>query len=82
MAPQRRTRKGSKKPAEPVPCQYGCGRPAEGTLSIDFTKFDDDDPLAFRHSFRVSIPTCRQCTKASVQLTVSIPKVGNDVVMT
>jgi hypothetical protein len=71
--PRKRAKPSAKQPL-PVPCQYDCGRTAEGILSVDFTPHDDD-PLSFRRAFRVAIPACRTCLRAAVKVAICIPEV-------
>lgn len=63
------------KPSKPpIPCQYGCGRNAAGTLSVHFyPEAEDYDPT--NRGFMVSVPTCRECLRASIRLAITIPEV-------
>lgn len=63
-----------------VPCQYGCGRSAEGSLSINYYPNDPDSVEAINtHNwFSVTVPCCRACLQATIRLSVSIPDVRPD----
>lgn len=73
-------RSRSKKPPkakEAIPCQYACGRPAAGTLSINFyAEPSDERGELYQRGFAVTIPCCRECLKASIRVAVTIPEVA------
>jgi hypothetical protein len=72
-----RTKK-KRKPAAPravVPCQYDCGRPAQGTLTLHYTAFDADED-SYRHGFCCTVPCCRECLKGAVRLKLTIPEIA------
>lgn len=58
-----------------VPCQYDCGRPAQGTLMVSYTSFDATED-SYRHGFNCTIPCCRECLKGAVRLKLTIPEVA------
>lgn len=70
----RRTTSKSKAAKEPVPCQYDCGRVAQGSLSIYYYTFEPDE--ASRQGFSVTIPCCRECLKGAVRVSFTIPEVA------
>jgi len=73
MTPARNHRKA--KESTVVPCQYDCGRPAQGILMINYTAFDASEDY-YRHGFSVSLPCCRECLKNAVRVTFTIPEVA------
>ena len=58
-----------------VPCQYDCGRMAEGTLMVSYNTWSDEDDYNFRRGFNANIPCCRVCLRKALTLEVAIPKV-------
>jgi hypothetical protein len=68
-----RLRKAKPEPPK-IPCQYACGRIAEGTLSITYTPFVEVVD-SYRHGFSVTVPACRECLKAAVKVSMQIPDV-------
>ncbi len=70
----RRTPRKSNPADKPVPCQYDCGRVAEGSLSIYYYTFEPDQ--ASRQGFSVTIPCCRECLKGAVHVSFKIPEVA------
>lgn len=70
----RRTKKRQPKEKPVIPCQYACGRPAAGTLLINFNTFASD-PLAYQRGFGVTIPTCHECLRAAIKVAICIPEV-------
>lgn len=74
MIPARNHRKAKQSTA--VPCQYDCGRPAQGILNIDYSTFDSSED-SYRHGFRVSVPCCRECLTGAVRVTLAIPEVAS-----
>lgn len=61
-----------KKEERYIPCQYGCGKKAEGSLNVSFTSFEVSG-VSYREGFSVYIPCCHACVKGAVKLTVKVP---------
>lgn len=58
-----------------VPCQYDCGRNAEGSLSVSYYP-NDAGEVHHHHWFSVTVPCCRHCLKAAIRVTIAIPEVA------
>lgn len=64
--------------APPVPCVYGCGRDAEGTLCVSFSEFTKEGE-GYSHNrhergFNCYLACCRECVRGAVRIGVTIPK--------
>lgn len=67
--------KKTAKALPPIPCVYGCGKVAEGCLSLSFNEWTPEDtPRVYERGFHANLPCCRGCLKKAVTISVSIPK--------
>lgn len=63
----------AKREVQSVPCYYGCGRPAAGSLHVSFTSFSG---FSYKEGFSASIPSCRECLRGALKVTVRLPEKG------
>lgn len=69
MSPRHTT----KQAASDTPCYYGCGRKAYGSLNVSFTSFSES-PSSYKEGFSAYIPSCRECLKGALTVTITLPK--------
>jgi len=64
-----------------IPCSYGCGRNAQGTLTLNFTEWRERAPYREGRDtrsipdggFYVNIAACQECVRGAVKLKVVVP---------
>ncbi|HEX7273103.1 MAG TPA: hypothetical protein VF420_13230 [Casimicrobiaceae bacterium] len=61
-------------PAPVLPCSYGCGRNAVGTLNVSWIPWVDAERQYRDRSMSVYLPSCWECATGNVQISVNIPR--------
>jgi len=71
------TKRKGKAPAEPVTaCAFGCGKAAEGGLSVYFSNWttERDSQRSRAQQMSIMLPACWECARGAVKMSVVIPK--------
>lgn len=78
---------GRKKTEEKLPdieCGFGCGKPAQGGISVYWTEWGVVEKPDYHYArsrermLSVMVPSCWKCARGSVSLKVTLPaKLGN-----
>jgi hypothetical protein len=66
----------------PVVCGFGCGKPADGSLSVHWSGWRNNEAkynasgqrLSPDHSMSFHLPACWECARGSVDLKITLPK--------
>lgn len=76
---RKRAEAASERPEQPtIYCSFGCGKAAQGGLSVYFAWWNKREERSILASSRdgmsVMLPACWECARGSIKLTVSLPK--------